>query len=221
MGKLSFMFRTVLRFFAVFVFLASALLVCRAEAMVVIDAGHGGFEQGIAYREKKAIMEKDITLLVGKSLAAALQENGVRVFVIRDVDRNLTLTQREAMANEKKPALFLSFHLAAADVFNIYVTWLEPAESDPKRLYLQSGKQRLYIEDSRQFASMLRQSIKEAFPGKGVNSMEMPLPLLTAIGAPAVLVEAPHPRHLDYSSPQIMGQVTAAIANAVSAFGAR
>jgi N-acetylmuramoyl-L-alanine amidase len=68
---------------------------------IVIDAGHGGEEQGA--RGRDGTLEKDVTLSVARRLKAALEARlGVRVILTRDTDVTVGLDERAAVANNNK-----------------------------------------------------------------------------------------------------------------------
>ena len=79
---------------------------------VVIDAGHGGEDQGA--RGARGTWEKDAVLAVALELGARLQARGLRVVATREDDRYVSLEQRNAIANDSRGDLFLSIHANAA-----------------------------------------------------------------------------------------------------------
>jgi N-acetylmuramoyl-L-alanine amidase len=83
-----------------------------SRPLVVIDAGHGGFDPGAGH---DAVREKDITLALAKALRDELIEGGgVRVALTRDDDRFLVLEERAGIARRMKADLFISIHADAA-----------------------------------------------------------------------------------------------------------
>jgi N-acetylmuramoyl-L-alanine amidase len=82
---------------------------------VVIDAGHGGHDQGTA--SAKGLLEKDLVLDIALR-AGALIEDRLRAEVIytRSTDVFVPLESRTALANEKKADLFISIHANASSV---------------------------------------------------------------------------------------------------------
>jgi N-acetylmuramoyl-L-alanine amidase len=83
------------------------------KVIVAIDAGHGGDDPGAI--GAAGSREKDITLSVAKSLAAAIDaEPGMSAVLIRDRDFFIPLERRYAIAREAKADLFVSIH---ADAF--------------------------------------------------------------------------------------------------------
>jgi N-acetylmuramoyl-L-alanine amidase len=79
---------------------------------VVIDAGHGGEDEGA--KGPRGALEKDVVLDVAKRLATRLRRDGLRVVMTRDGDRFVPLEQRTAIANDARGDLFLSIHANAA-----------------------------------------------------------------------------------------------------------
>ena len=83
--------------------------------VVVIDAGHGGDNEGCLAWDLEA-HEKEVTLALATELRAALRERlpHARILLTRERDASLTLAQRVAMANEAGADLFLSIHANAS-----------------------------------------------------------------------------------------------------------
>lgn len=80
--------------------------------VVVIDAGHGGDDEGA--RGPSGGREKDVVLAVSLALADALRAQGVRVVMTRTDDRFVPLEERTHIANDAKGDLFVSVHANAA-----------------------------------------------------------------------------------------------------------
>src|SRR4029079_7620140 len=83
-----------------------------SSTVVVIDAGHGGFDRGGIPREK--VSEKDMTLDVALRLRSLLQKSGYRVVMTRDRDVFVPLGTRVAIANSYRNAIFVSVHFNSA-----------------------------------------------------------------------------------------------------------
>ena len=73
----------------------------------MIDAGHGGKDQGTSAGN---ILEKDLNLQVAEKLAKELKKRGASVLLTRTDDTKIPLEERAAMANEKEADLFVSIH---------------------------------------------------------------------------------------------------------------
>lgn len=79
-----------------------------SRPLVVIDAGHGGFDPGAGAGPVK---EKMLTLLLASALRdALLASGGIRVALTRGDDRYLLLEERSGIARRLKADLFLSIH---------------------------------------------------------------------------------------------------------------
>jgi N-acetylmuramoyl-L-alanine amidase len=84
---------------------------------VVVDAGHGGIDNGMSGPIGSAhpIHEKDVTLAVALKLGAALKARGVNVVYTRTTDTLINLYDRGPIANRAHGDLFISIHVNAAN----------------------------------------------------------------------------------------------------------
>ncbi|HEY6195889.1 MAG TPA: N-acetylmuramoyl-L-alanine amidase [Candidatus Eisenbacteria bacterium] len=77
--------------------------------LVVIDAGHGGDDNGA--HGPGGVYEKNVTLAIARRLADALDDiPGVRVLLTRDRDFFIPLRERYQIAEKAKADLFVSIH---------------------------------------------------------------------------------------------------------------
>lgn len=78
---------------------------------VIIDAGHGAHDSGA-----KGIFgyEKDYCLDMALRLEKALQQRGFKTLMTRSTDTYLALSERVAIANKQKDAIFISLHFNAS-----------------------------------------------------------------------------------------------------------
>jgi N-acetylmuramoyl-L-alanine amidase len=79
--------------------------------LVVLDAGHGGADEGARVQ---TFQEKRATLSTSLLLKGYLEEMGYKVLMTRSRDLYLSLDQRAAIANKSKAALFVSIHFNAS-----------------------------------------------------------------------------------------------------------
>ncbi len=85
------------------------------HSVVVIDAGHGGFDGGVV--GASGIKESELTLLIAKELAAKLEQQGVRVVMTRNTENAVGKTKKLDMQNRKKiikkagASLVVSIHI--------------------------------------------------------------------------------------------------------------
>ncbi len=75
--------------------------------IVVLDPGHGGKDCGA---NSNKICEKTITLSIGKITKKILESRGYKVFITRDSDKYISLTDRTKFANDKNADVFVSIH---------------------------------------------------------------------------------------------------------------
>ncbi len=87
----------------------AAVLFAAPMPLVVVDAGHGGTQDGaIGVCGAK---EKDVTLGISRHLVALLEQSGqVHAIAIREGDATLDLKQRAQFANDAKADMFVSVH---------------------------------------------------------------------------------------------------------------
>jgi N-acetylmuramoyl-L-alanine amidase len=92
--------------------LASLLLALPAlarEPKIVIDAGHGGSQQGAL--SPTGYLEKELSLVLAKKVGAALQKSlNAKVVLTREDDVLLPLQDRVDISNKHRADLFLSLH---------------------------------------------------------------------------------------------------------------
>lgn len=82
--------------------------------LVVIDAGHGGFDPGALSADGRH-REKDLTLATARAIRDELLASGrVRVALTRDDDRFLVLRDRYSLARRLGANLFISIHCDSA-----------------------------------------------------------------------------------------------------------
>ncbi|HXA56929.1 MAG TPA: N-acetylmuramoyl-L-alanine amidase [Candidatus Acidoferrum sp.] len=99
------------------------------ELTIVIDAAHGGIDNGA--RGPNGINEKDVTLALARGVRAELVRRGYRVVMTRDGDADPTYDQRAADANSYAQPIFVNLHVAStgtAGTVRVYFC-REPAAS--------------------------------------------------------------------------------------------
>jgi N-acetylmuramoyl-L-alanine amidase len=180
---------------------------------VVIDAGHGGSEDGA--RGAAGTLEKNITLSVARRLKAALEARlGVRVILTRDGDATVGLDERAALANNNKADLFVSLHAngsVRASASGAQVFYLSPdeygdaaqraAHADSESLPVFGGgardieltpwemAQARYVDESAALAQLVEASLRERVRVNSRSLQQAPLRVLVGANMPAVLIE--------------------------------
>ena len=79
------------------------------DRVVVLDAGHGGWDTGTPSKDGK-VLEKNINLQVLLYLEELLEAENVKVYATRTTDRYIGHAERIALANALEADLFLSIH---------------------------------------------------------------------------------------------------------------
>jgi len=152
------------------------------ERVVVIDAGHGGYDPGAVGLSGR--LEKDFNLDIALKLKERLsQDNRLRVFLTRDGDYFVDLYERARLANELKATLFVSIHANAsgtnpdaAGIETLYCPTVAVAGSN--------------AFTSRQFAEITQRRLTASLRNVDRGIVERPnLVVLRRTDMPAILVE--------------------------------
>jgi len=80
-----------------------------APFVVVVDAGHGGDQDGAV--SPTGLKEKELTLQLAQLLRVRLRQQGVKVILTRATDQAVPLANRPIIANALRADLFVSIHL--------------------------------------------------------------------------------------------------------------
>jgi N-acetylmuramoyl-L-alanine amidase len=181
--------------------------------VIVIDAGHGGSEEGA--KGPGGALEKNVTLAVARRLKATLEGRlGVRVILTRDGDGTMGLDERAALANNNKADLFVSLHANAsvrpgvtgAEVFYLSLgeygdaaERVARADSDPIPVFGGGTRdielipwemaQARYIRESAALAQHIEASLRARVPMSPRSIQQAPFRVLVGANMPAVLVE--------------------------------
>ena len=180
---------------------------------IVIDAGHGGKDNGASSR---GLTEKDVTLDIGRRLRKILEQNGFQVVVTRPDDRTLKLNDRAQMANSSRGDIFVSIHVNSivnyTSVHGVKTYYLGPtndpsltklaADENSMSGYSMADLRRLLDgvyadarrDESRQLASTVQQQmftrLRTADPGlENWGVKRAPFVVLVATDMPAILAE--------------------------------
>lgn len=155
---------------------------------IVLDPGHGGYDLGILSGD---LREKDVTVAIAKDIEAMLIKRGMHVSLTRKSDQFLSIIDRAMSASQRPPDIFISIHLSLTD-FVLNTLLVEPVnpEAPAAEFYSLMSRQKKFVEKSRSLAESLGKTIKDEFKNE-IVLRDMRLPLLSFIGAPAVLIEIP------------------------------
>jgi len=142
-------------------------------ATVMLDAGHGGYDNGASYNGRR---EKDDTLNLTLAVGNILENSGVDVLYTRTTDIYQSPSQKAQIANESDADYFISIHRNSSTSPNMY-----------------AGVQTLVYSDSgipAVFAENINKELeKVGFKNIGVEERKN-LAVLRRTKMPAALVEA-------------------------------
>jgi N-acetylmuramoyl-L-alanine amidase len=126
----------------------------REARLVVVDAGHGGPDNGMTgpLGAPISIYEKNVTLSVAMRLGQELRERGLRVVYTRTTDTLIALSDRGRIANQAGGDLFISIHVNAANL-----GWRDPAAARGFETYFLAEAK---TEDARRVEDMENESVR-------------------------------------------------------------
>ena len=183
--------------------------------LVVIDAGHGGHDEGALGRS--GLREKDLVLDVTRRLAKRLSNQGIEVVLTRDRDDFLSLEERTAVANDARADLFVSIHAnasrsskpkgietyfasldatdadarATADRENRALGAEAPVarEADPLAAILGDLIETQHLQESSEFAMLAQEELSAVDRSRSRGVKQAPFVVLMGVRMPASLVE--------------------------------
>ncbi|KJR42868.1 secreted protein containing Cell wall hydrolase/autolysin, catalytic domain protein [Candidatus Magnetoovum chiemensis] len=160
---------------------------------VLIDSGHGGSEMGILMGETS---ESLIVQSIAEKLQDELKEMKVQVDIIRKEDNFISIESRMKEIENYKPDIFLSIHLSNSKQLNIY-TATEIRQSLTLDKLLESDYGQLkYLNESKRLSKEIGDSLLLNLNIKALSGA-LPLPILFAAQAPAVMIELPKSNYND------------------------
>ena len=217
---------------------------------VVIDAGHGGDDEGA--KGADGLVEKELVLDLAQRLAAKLREQGLTVDLTRNEDAFVPLDERTRVANAAHADLFVSIHanasrlakvrgaetffasLEASDEAAEELARAENAAFGPAAAKLSAGDPVLAIlgdlmaqqqlADSQEFARIAQREIAGAAGARSRGVKQAPFVVLMGVRMPAVLVEVGFVSNpSDEKALQKKGErerIASSLARAIRTFGA-
>lgn len=124
------------------------------QAVIVIDAGHGGVDPGKV--GVSGILEKDINLAIAKKLQERLEQDGMQTVMTREEDTGL---YREGATNKKREDMEARVRLIAEAKPELVVSIHQNSFPDASC----TGAQMFYYKDSEE-SKKLAETLQKKFP---------------------------------------------------------
>ncbi|MCE2983950.1 MAG: N-acetylmuramoyl-L-alanine amidase [Parachlamydia sp.] len=150
------------------------------KSLIVVDPGHGGQDTGTQSVSKPRYLEKSFNLVTAQFVATYLKQLGYRVLMTRETDTFISLEKRAEMANEQKPALFVSIHYNSAP----------SAEAQGIEVfYYHSKEDKVRNQKSKKLAQMVLKNVLGETSAKSRGVKHGNYAVIRETNMPAVLIE--------------------------------
>ena len=181
----------------------------------VVDASHGGDDRGEAL--STTLAEKDVTVVLARSLRQELESRGITTLVLRDSDANLSVDQRAVFTNADHAAIYIAVHASASGHgVRVYTALLPYGEEDRGPFRSWTTAQHPALPLSQTTASAVTNELQKR--QLTVKMLAAALRPLNNVTGPAFAIEVA-PQGSDVSqltAPDYQQLVTSAVATAVA-----
>jgi N-acetylmuramoyl-L-alanine amidase len=184
------------------------------EFFVMIDPSHGGDDTGAVFGNK--LLEKDITLKLGRELKKQLEDHGIACRMLRESDVEIALDRRAELTNEQHAGIYIALHAGRPGRgIRVYAPLLPEPQPPVGRFVPWEGAQALALERSKALADAIAGELKKK--DFSAATLSVPLRPLNNIAAPAVAVElAPNEDLQSLESSKRYTGVASAIVSAIA-----
>ncbi len=155
---------------------------------VVIDPGHGGYEEGI---RKGDYIEKNIALDIAKKLGALINRGASRGYLTRKSDRFMSQKERIQYVRDKEADVYIGVHVGNHRKMVLYVPVITEQVSEVVQPYLNIRGQKEYMDKSAGLVSAIKDAILDDFGDDMVSVRPLPYGILSNIESAAIIVELP------------------------------
>jgi N-acetylmuramoyl-L-alanine amidase len=149
----------------------------RVKPLIILDAGHGGQDEGARVH---SFQEKKITLTTALFAKKHLEEMGYRVVMTRSRDVTLSLHRRAAIANKTQGTLFVSIHFNAS----------RAKEAKGIEVFFCNGEEAWKSQASKRLANCILYHVIDQTEATSRGVKEGNFHVIRETQMPAVLVEA-------------------------------
>lgn len=151
------------------------------DNIVVIDAGHGGMDEGTSSRNG-LYTEKEYTLLVARQLQQLLEKEDIKVYYTRLEDKEISKKERVRLANNLQADLLISIHCNASSVGDTTAFGMET-------LYAECKTNQKLMSNKRLAQIMLKYVVNTTERRNRGTIVRKDLYLLNHLDMPATIVE--------------------------------
>lgn len=148
--------------------------------LIIIDPGHGGEDKGTESPFKPSYQEKSLTLATSRIVRDFLKQMGYQTQMTRSDDTYIPLKMRASIANEAKPALFVSIHYNSAP---------SKEANGIEIFYYRSETDKERTEASKRLASVVLDKVIERTQAKSRGVKTANFAVIRETNMPAVLIE--------------------------------
>jgi len=191
-------------------------LPARRRYFAIVDASHGGDDHGETL--SSALVEKDVTVALARSLRQELESRGISTLVLRDSDANLAVDDRAVFTNADHAAIYIALHATSSGRgVRVYTALLPFGEDDRGPFRSWTTAQHASLPLSQTTATAVAGELqKRQVPVRALSAALRPLNNLTG---PAIAIEvAPQSSDLaQLTAPDYQQLVTGAVATAIAA----
>ncbi|RTL56211.1 MAG: hypothetical protein EKK37_17195 [Sphingobacteriales bacterium] len=159
--------------------LSPAFLKAEKPITIVIDAGHGGDDDGAI--GENGLKEKNLTLEIAQTMKAIAKEKNITVLMSREGDSKVPLRERSDIANNNNADAVISIHVEAIgpgddkekyDGFEIFISKPE----FPNR------------EQSKQMAESIQNNITSLYKFNGIKTRQIGIWMAQSVNCPSVIM---------------------------------
>lgn len=188
--------------------------------VVVLDAGHGGADEGA--HGSTGIAESEVVLGFARLARAELERQGLRVVMTRQGNDDPSFDERSAVANAQRGAVFISLHVSSTGptgTARVYSVAAPAAPGTRPTPLPWDQAQGFYAESSRRLAELAQIQLAQRFRGSPEVPSIAPVRQLRTVALPAIAVEVSSIAVRERGQLEQMGLPLAeALARAVIAF---
>jgi N-acetylmuramoyl-L-alanine amidase len=160
----------------------------RKSKTVVIDPGHGGYEEGV---RKGNDIEKNVVLDIARKLETLINRGASSSDLTRRSDSYMSQEDRVKYASDKKADVFISIHVGNHSGMILYVPVVSGQVSEIVKPYLENSGQEKHLNESAELVSAIKEAMLADFGEDMVSVRPLPYGILSKIESAALIIELP------------------------------